>query len=223
MDNSIFENIEKEADEFNKKLLELYDTDEVIKKLYRGIRIWYSPIIENPQIMFLGINPGAGYYSNTGKPENDLKPMKKMIYADPEHDFCLKWEWDYVFGEQGLNRRDLLESSVKSNFCYFITESSKDLIAFLKQFEIKLGISPYKLCGNWTNQLVKNIKPKILICEGKDAFDLLKNWSFRNEIKIDEEIQGGYLDDITVLYFKRTYSNLKDKEKIIQTLSNYIK
>ena len=40
---------------------------------------------------------------------------------------------------------------------------------------------------------------------------------------LNQPWQGGYLDDITVLYFKRTYSNLKDKEKIIQTLSNYIK
>lgn len=222
MDNSIFENIEKEADEFNKKLLGLYETDEVIKKLYRGIRIWYSPIIESPQIMFLGINPGAGYYRNTGNPENDLKPMAKMIYADPDHDFTLKWEWDYVFGEQGLSRRDLLENSVKSNFCYFITDGSKQLYELLKQIEIKLGVSAYKMCGDWTKKLVLAIKPKVLICEGKEAFNLLKNWSFRNEIRIDEDFQGGRIEDITVLCFKRRRSYLQDKEKVIETLKRYI-
>lgn len=220
--NVVFESITNEVNEINQKLLELYKTDETIKNLYRGVRIWYSPIIEKPKIMFLGINPGAGYYRNTGLPENDLKPMEKMIYADPYHDFTLKWEWDYVFGEQGLNRKDLLENSVKSNFCYFITDGSKQLIELLKQIEMKLGVSPYKLCGDWTKKLVLAIKPKILICEGKEAFDLFKNWSFRNEIKIGEDFQGGQIEDITVLCFKRRRSYLKDKEKVIETLKHFI-
>ena len=119
MNEKELEKIENEANEWHNKLEDISKTDEVIKNLYRGISIWFSPISENPDIMFLGINPGAGYYNNNNKNLiHRIKPLTINEYADKNQTYKLKNEWEYIFGnkENCLNRPDLLEKSVKSNF-----------------------------------------------------------------------------------------------------------
>lgn len=224
MDTAELDKIAKEADEWHAKLEELYETDEMINKLYRGIDIWFSPIIENPEIMFLGINPGAGFYNNNNKTlVHRIEPRKKPEYVDDEVSYILKRDWEYVFGnkENCLNRRDLLEKSVKSNFCFFATEKTNDMKKLFTQMSGKLGAAPYKLCGDWTRRLIKEINPKILICEGKQAFELLCRWSFPNEFIEDETIKSvkrGHIGSIIIIQVKRTISTLNHAGEIVNQI-----
>ena len=43
------------------------DQNEIAKSLYGGFYVWDSKFIENPEIMFIGINPGNGNPNNSGK------------------------------------------------------------------------------------------------------------------------------------------------------------
>lgn len=48
---------------------------------YNGFYVWDSKILQNPKIMFIGINPG------NGNPENDVKkvitkPCQQMSYLE---------------------------------------------------------------------------------------------------------------------------------------------
>lgn len=85
MNTTELDEIVKEADEWHSKLEGLYKTDDNVNKLYRGIDIWFSPIIERPEIMFLGINPGAGYFKNNNNTlVHRIQPREKPEYVDDE-------------------------------------------------------------------------------------------------------------------------------------------
>ena len=226
MKNRTIENLITEAREIDSKLTSLYKTDPEIQALYRGTSLWYSPIVENPEVMFLGINPGAGFYNNNN---NQLchffEPLKIMEYTDPKQDYQLKWEWMYVFGEKGLNRLDVLSKSVKTNFCYLATEDETALKKLFTQIRGKLNIAPYEVFGNWTRQVVQQIHPKLLICEGNRALEFLRDWSFKNEYKEIEnaaDLRKGQIGDIKVLQVSRARSTLKNADGIISEIGKLI-
>ena len=226
MNKTIISNLTLQAKDIDKKLNELYKTDVKIQALYRGTSLWYSPIVENPEVMFLGINPGAGFYNNNNHQLcHFFEPLKIMEYTDPKQDYQLKWEWMYVFGEKGLNRLDVLSKSVKTNFCYLATEDEAALKKLFTQIRGKLNIAPYEIFGNWTRQIIQQINPKLLICEGKDALEFLKTWSFKNEYKDEAPVNGlkkGTIGNIKVLQVSRTYSTLKNADSIISEIGKLI-
>lgn len=226
MNKTIISNLTLQAKDIDKKLNELYKTDVEIQALYRGTSLWYSPIVENPEVMFLGINPGAGFYNNNNHQLcHFFEPLKIMEYTDPKQDYQLKWEWMYVFGEKGLNRLDVLSKSVKTNFCYLATEDEAALKKLFTQIRGKLNIAPYEIFGNWTRQIIQQINPKLLICEGKDALEFLKAWSFKNEYKDEAPVNGlkkGTIGNIKVLQVSRTYSTLKNADSIISEIGKLI-
>ena len=226
MNETIIKNLVQQARDIDKRLNELYKTDSEIQALYRGTSLWYSPIVENPEVMFLGINPGAVFYKNNNQtPCHFFEPLKIMEYTDPKQDYQLKWEWMYVFGEKGLNRLDVLSKSVKTNFCYLATEDEAALKKLFTQIRGKLNITPYEVFGNWTHQIVQQINPMLLICEGKDSLEFLKNWSFKNEYKEIEnsgDLRKGQISNIKVLQVSRTYSTLKNAAGIISEIEKLI-
>ena len=216
----------EEAKSIDSKLTSLYEKDEEIRNLFRGTSLWYSPIIENPEVMFLGINPGAGFYNNNNQTLcHFFEPLKIMEYVDESQSYKLKWEWQYVFGEKGLNRLDVLAKSVKTNFCYIATEDEAALKKLFTQIRAKLNIAPYEVFGNWTRQVIKFINPKLLICEGKDALEFVKNWSFKNEYfaEVSEDgVQKGSIGNIQVLQVLRTHSTLKNADVIIREIGKIL-
>lgn len=226
MNKTIISNLTLQAKDIDKKLNELYKTDVEIQALYRGTSLWYSPIVENPEVMFLGINPGAGFYNNNNHQLcHFFEPLKIMEYTDSKQDYQLKWEWMYVFGEKGLNRLDVLSKSVKTNFCYLATEDEAALKKLFTQIRGKLNIAPYEIFGNWTRQIIQQINPKLLICEGKDSLEFLKTWSFKNEYKDEAPVNGlkkGTIGNIKVLQVSRTYSTLKNADSIISEIGKLI-
>ena len=226
MNKTIISNLTLQAKDIDKKLNELYKTDAEIQTLYRGTSLWYSPIVDNPEVMFLGINPGAGFYNNNNHQLcHFFEPLKIMEYVDETQSYQLKWEWNYVFGEKGLNRLDVLARSVKTNFCYLATEDEAALKKLFTQIRGKLNIAPYEVFGNWTRQVVQQIHPKLLICEGKDALEFLRNWSFKNEYKEIENaanLRKGQIGDIKVLQVSRTYSTLKNADGIISEIGKIL-
>ena len=93
------------------------------------------------------------------------------------------------------------------------------------QIRGKLNIAPYEIFGNWTRQVIQQINPKLLICEGKDALEFLKTWSFKNEYKDETPVDGlkkGTIGNIKVLQVSRTYSTLKNADSIISEIGKLI-
>ena len=115
---------------------------------------------------------------------------------------------------------------MKTNFCYLATENETALKKLFTQIRGKLDIAPYEVFGNWTRQVVQQINPKMLICEGKDALEFLKDWSFKieyKEIENSSDLRKGHIGDITVLQVSRTYSTLKNADGIIREIGKIIR
>ena len=224
MNKTIISNLTQQAKEIDAKLNELYKTDSEIRALYRGTSLWYSSIVENPEVMFLGINPGAGFYNNNNQTLcHFFETLKIMEYVDESQSYQLKWEWHYVFGERGLNRMDLLEKSVKTNFCYLATEDEKKLERLFTQIRGKLDIAPYEVFGNWTRQVVQEINPKLLICEGAKALEWMARWSFKDEYKSElknDYMEKGRIGNIQVLRFNRVFSTFKNIDVVVREIKN---
>lgn len=43
-----------------------------IKELYKGCQLFFSPLIEKPEYLLIGFNPGGGYQKCLGKLFNSL-------------------------------------------------------------------------------------------------------------------------------------------------------
>jgi len=73
----MFENLQKEVIEVNEKILSLCEQNPKIKELYKGCQIYFSPLIKNPDLMLIGINPGSGFYKANRTIVQKFEPLEK--------------------------------------------------------------------------------------------------------------------------------------------------
>ncbi|MDD7450398.1 MAG: hypothetical protein PUK76_05065 [Treponema sp.] len=224
--NEILE-IQSEVKSFADKIIDLSKTDKTIKELYKGVQIHYSPIRKNPKFMFLGINPGAGYFNyHDGECVYKFDGLDEIEYLS--EDFQLAREWRYIFGSENnmLDRMDLLESAYKTNLYYVATGKQDELYKLLHYMKNEYGLE--KECftkpKEWLKKIVKFVNPESIICEGFTVLNELKI-IFGNNLDIvnepwgnNENFKVGYLkfDDLSITIFAcaRIYSNLKNREEV---------
>lgn len=138
---SNLKNLKKDVKSFAKKIVKIAKTDEKVRDLYKGTKIFFSPVVKNPKFMFLGINPGVSPAAKENKLKCEVKPMKKMDYS--AEDYRLANGWKYIFGEKDgmLNRMDLLENSFKTNFYYVTTKDMDSLYELLNLLKNKYNLT----------------------------------------------------------------------------------
>ena len=92
-------------------IIEIIEPGSIEDSLCKGFSIWFSELTYNPNFLLIGINPGAGYFNNTGIKyrEIDLEPSDVFEYG--EYGGILAEETIDVFKE--ANRFEDLEKSVK--------------------------------------------------------------------------------------------------------------
>ena len=56
-----YQKLKSEVDTYMDKVYAALEKNEEMFAICKGWRIMYSPLIVNPTIMFIGINPGAGW------------------------------------------------------------------------------------------------------------------------------------------------------------------
>lgn len=224
-----FAAIQAEVKELADKVIALAENDEELKNLYRGTQIYFSPIQTNPEIMFLGINPGPGYYKHNDKtPVYRLEPTERIEYLTEEYN--LADDWKYVFGEKNLNYISGLENAFKTNCFYFATDDSKSLEKLIRVSAKHLKNEIAEKSKDWTTRMIKLVSPKILICEGFGAFDYLKRFMGNELVICDEETkQAGKnckcarLGEIIVFGFARDISSrFKEIEIVIDKIDEYL-
>jgi len=181
--------------EIEKLYLEVYkavDNEPTIKTLLKGWKVLYSPLIYKPDVMFIGINPGPG---EEGVFDCDYEGKGELEYLYSDYD--LANETKSVF--EMVNKYDLLYNAVKTNFYYVATSKADDIFKitdFLgRGDDTKLGEQLLKYSWSWTKQLIEIIEPKLIICEGADAFRNVTDL-FIGAIKMNENVESIYIDEI---------------------------
>jgi len=167
------ETIENEVRDFALLLKKAIGENKEITSLLLGWKIFYSPIVINSKIVFIGINPGGG---DTGNPFVYYNEEHKIIeYLDDErNDYMLAKNTKKIFNK--IDKFNLLENTVKMNTKFYATVG----VGEMKIFEDFLYRNHRELYNHliennkkWTKELIAIINPENIICEGKSAFDFM--------------------------------------------------
>jgi len=213
----MLENLQKEVIEVNEKILSLCEQNSKIKELYKGCQIYFSPLIKNPNLMLIGINPGSGFYKANKKIVQEFEPLEK--YGEG-YDLAQEIKCG-VF--RHLGREDIFNSTFKTNVYFFATDNVDKLKCLFKLFPENFRIEVKQKSINWLKELITLTSPRIILCEGHTAFDYVKSF-YGDEMVID--INKGYvlegtINKIPIIGCKRMGCNIIKKEYLIEVLQKY--
>ena len=199
----------------------IYDTRE--EELYRGTMILYSELIYNPDFMFMGINPGSGFFNKTG-----IKYRPEELDPDDEFEYVAagKYGYDYALASQTraafepTRYKDSLLRAVKTNLFYTATSNQKELFELLDILTHKFNLDYYKKSVIWTKRIINLINPKVIICEGKWAAEKLGQYYGVKPLWAHEIASFQIASGIKVVGYKRTYSNIRNINDFSTALNN---
>lgn len=177
--------------------------------------------------MFIGINPGAGFYNGTGKRVMNFCPLEKSEYETEEYN--LQNDWVTIFGDKyEINNLELLFNSFKTNCSFFATKDSKSLTLLKSKLKKYFGNKIENKEKEWISKIIDYVDPKLIICEGFAAYNNLLNLISNKDIKVNETEKGNvrcsYLNNyIPIVGFKRNISSrFVDIEEVVDTLLSYM-
>lgn len=264
------------------KFLEGHKHEEAYKELYKGFITLQSPLLSNPEILFLGINPGQGVFIENKN--NGIKDTIRIFKPDKSEELdwykngnarCQKrngkWSKGYEWYERnkGINNKfgakmiDLLyeiadlkypDETLKSdgvplwfgtfgqkimftNLYPIATENTDGLKKIMNLLKIQTELNTLfkNPKDEWEvrryfvqriRDLVKLVKPKVIVCIGFTAFD-----DFTYNQKKRKYVDGGGKRivesesnefDIPVLGFSRKGSWEKLIPKIAMEIYKYL-
>lgn len=214
----IKDDVIKYRDLVNKELKQ--GSDEEL--LYKGTVLLMSKLIYKPDFLFIGINSGQGNYQLTGKKDDnaELKPQDGFCYLIAEkngHDYRLAKQTREVFYNSKF--KDSLINSVKTNYFFTCTAKENDLYKFNRIIKNKYKIDYNRLAQKWISELIRIIDPKVIICEGSASFNHVVRYC--NSITKEENgvMKANLHGKIPVLGYKRIFSNILNKENVIDALN----
>ena len=185
---------------------------EYLTRIYKGSIILFSPLIQKPDIMLLGINSGDGYFDECGENIESFHPHSKLQYLD--YDYQLASETKSVFKSAGLC--DMLKNSaVKSNIFFQATDSEKTLKYLKYELKASYEIDLDEISRTWTLELIDIVKPKTILCEGISAFKYLTKFMSGKEVRTNgKSVFESTINDIHIIGYSRIYSKIKDKKEL---------
>jgi len=202
-----------EIENFIEEIENDQNLSKILDKYYKGIQVLLSPLIYKPKFMFIGINPGAGYYKTNESRVKRLSPLKHMEYIGLN--YKLATETRELLRLAGVPNSEL-KNAVKTNYYFLSTTNANDLfrlLSHLKEYKI------YNKSKNWINKLIDITEPEIIICEGKTVFDKLTKDRDCTVSEIDDVYYTEF-GKIKVIGYKRIFSNILNKENVAKVLKN---
>jgi hypothetical protein len=211
-------------------LKEQIDDNDIAKSLYGGFYVWDSKYIENPEIMFIGINPGNGNPNNSGKivvdPEHQISYMEFLDGENPNYRLAIETINSFEMAGYSIPEiRELLnEKSIKTNFYYLITKNQTDISKCINQLDNYSFNDFWQKSYHWTGQLIELTNPKVIICEGKSVFDTIKDYD--DVLETNWENDCGYFvrpNGQVIIGYNRIFSNIKNKDGFSKLIKRFIK
>lgn len=144
-----------------------------------GFKIFYSPIIKNPTLMILSLNPGGT--------ELDFKQESKTKFGD--NDFSLPKRNEYLTTDYAMARKmrslfkdhlGLLEKSVTLPILFFRSENYQ---YWKKNIQKDIRIEMEEFSYLKIQTILKKLKPKLCLVIGFQTYEQIKN----NILKIYSE------------------------------------
>lgn len=183
---------------------------------YKGIQLYFSPLHES-EILFIGINPGAGYFNYTKELVKRFKPLRTFEYVGQK--YYLATQTKKIFIELGLEK--VFYKSIKINHFPFATKDERDLNMLLAKYNDDHKI--YYFSKQFVQKTIDIVKPKLIICEGKSSFDRLKSILNLETLEYNENTYVMKDDECIIIGYKRHLSYIKSKDEFKSKIKKYFK
>lgn len=122
--------------------------------------------------------------------------------------------------------REYLEECVKTNYYYFTSKGARELQMLIRSYVP--DIEEKEFADNakiWTSKIIEMVDPKIILCEGKHAFDRIKDLYSGTPVWNNEI--GSFVttdkNNRLVVGFKRMSSTILHKQNLIDFLLTEVK
>src|SRR6266446_6287498 len=209
---SSYEMLKNEVATFRDLVREAISQNPSVEQLYKGCTIMYSALLEGPPFLFIGINPGAGRYKETGKKleAGELEPCDGFDYTNAvaDGDYTLARETRDLFTQAGMY--ECLEKSVKTNVYYFMTSNEPDLCALSSSLGDDLDEQFHKNAFRRTRWMIERIHPKVIVCEGMSSLNKLSEIFDVSPTREGSCGSFELADETLVVGYSRQYSNIVD-------------
>jgi len=215
--NNVIEQLITEVIDVNKKIIKTFEDNKQLKDTYRGYQIFLSPLFFNPNVMFIGINPGDGFFTEYGKLLERYKPFEKQ---DTKNDLWTLLQ--YCLNKTG--KKEYLDDIVLLNYYFFSTSNLNKLHLFFNILPKELRKEVLEKSDQWIKTLITEISPKYIICGGSYTLGKLKRLFKYSSLEPEHNKNNfvGKLDNTIVFTYKRRYSNMRNREEFITYLKKYL-
>ena len=115
-----YEEMKSEIDGLHSQALMAVANESLLKPLFKGWKVFYSPLLFKPKVLFIGINPGNG---EEGIYDCEYSDKGELEYL--HEGYVLAEETKKFFEMAG--RFEILCHSVKTNYYYLATTSAKEI------------------------------------------------------------------------------------------------
>ena len=217
----MYEEIKLEIEHLHSKALAAISAEPNLLSLFKGWKVFYSPLIYKPKVLFIGINPGGG---EEGEYDPEHKDKGELEYL--HYNYVLASETKEVFEMAG--KYEALYNSAKINYYYLATVNEKDIYKITdylgRHSKDDIGEQLIVNARKWTKSLIEIMEPEVIICEGTKAYSLVTDL-FLEGIHMKEDAEYIYVDEIgaNIIGYKRiSFSRIKDKVKLSKIIASLV-
>lgn len=197
------------------------------KNIFYGFEAIDGKIVENPTILFMGINPGRGGNKNEDniheiKIESDEFSYLDVFWEDEDkYKYDLAEETIKVLNLVGFNndkiKSFLKNECMKTNFFNIVTTNQNDIKKTFTNSNYSYK-DYYNKSAEFSIKLIKITKPKIVILEGLSVYnDIIEQcYGLKNTWQKDKFI-GYYFSENENIHFvgySRIWSRIKNKNEL---------
>jgi|25_taG_2_1085351.scaffolds.fasta_scaffold00179_11 hypothetical protein len=220
----------EEVEKYNAALSRMLDEKSNYKDLYYGFEVIDGKLIEHPEILFIGINPGRG----NGKNGRNIFETNQISYLDVyNEDYREDYKNGYHLAEKTLRffhkagwnddriKEVFSERVVKTNFFHLATLNRTDLEKVLQ--DVNRSNEYFNKSAEFSIQLINILKPKVIILEGKTVFDFIVEECYEKKVWNDKDF--GYFFDQSnrshILGYNRNISN-ENRQYFVEKLKEVL-
>lgn len=201
-----------------------------VQPFFKGWRVFFGPVISQPKVLLIGINPGNG---QEGSRDTDFWG-NDWEFEYTQYDYPLARETREMFAAAGL--ADVLATdTVKTNYCFLSTTRAAELeqltdgLGRTADGQEDLGARVYRKSDEWTMRLISLLNPQAVVCEGKMAYDWVRRLFPANSVeeKWHKAQACGYAlfpeQDRMLIGYSRTPFSIRDKSATAELLRRFIR
>lgn len=211
-----------EVKEYLESINKELQISEQSKELYYGFEVIDGELKMNPEILFMGINPGAGSGERTYEIKLETDRISYLDDFDGNYRYQLARETIQLFKQVGLSEDEIIskleKDCVKTNFYHISTVDGKDIKKCFDKSELKFG-AYWNKCLEFNLKIISILKPKIVIFEGKSVYDDIISDTYGIKNSWDSHANYGYYysenENIHFIGYKRLLSNITSNKDLL--------